>query len=270
MDKIMEIRGLTVKTKKKVILNHLDLDIFSKSVNTIVGPSGGGKSTLLRVLNRLVDNDPTLTVSGQVIFDGKNILDYDESELRRQVGMVFQKPNPFPMSVYENVAFGLRILGNVPKQKMDILVREALEEAGLYDEVKDNLKQAGTTLSGGQQQRLCIARALVLRPKVLMMDEPTSALDPIAKGKIEDLMKDLKEKYTVILVTHDMHQAQRVSDVGSLIFNGKITLSTDNTGFLDTDNKHMKRFLGEGVTGDYDDYSEEDDGDANPSETVEP
>ena len=245
MEKIIEIRNLTVETRKKVILDHLSLDIYRNSVNTIVGPSGGGKSTLLRTLNKLVDLDPGMRVSGEVLFEGKDIDDYDDVLLRREIGMVFQKPNPFPLSIYENVAFGLRLLGNVKQKDMDAMVKEALEEAGLYREVKDNLRGSGENLSGGQQQRLCIARALVLRPKVLMMDEPTSALDPVAKGRIEDLIKDLKEKYTVILVTHDMVQAKNVSDHLSMIYDGKIIASEEDIEALEENRETMRAYFGQ-------------------------
>lgn len=245
MDNIIKINGLRVNTKDKIILDRIDLEILTNKVNTIVGPSGGGKSTLLRTINRLIDLDPKMHVSGEIIFDGKNIREYDDVSLRRQIGLVFQRPNPFPTTVYENVAFGLRLLGNVKKSDMDRKVQEALEEVGLYNEVKDNLKRPATTLSGGQQQRLCIARALVLRPKVIMMDEPTSSLDPVSKGRVEELIRDLSERYTVILVTHDMTQTRKVSDHTSLIYEGKIVASIEGSEFSGIENKEVKGFLGE-------------------------
>ncbi len=245
MENIITISGLRVNTKDKIILDRIDLEVYTNKVNTIVGPSGGGKSTLLRTINRLVDLDPKMNVSGEIIFDGKNIREYDDVALRRQIGLVFQRPNPFPTTVYENVAFGLRLLGNVRKSDMDRKVQEALEEVGLYDEVKDNLKRPANTLSGGQQQRLCIARALVLRPKILMMDEPTSSLDPVSKGRVEDLIKDLREKYTVILVTHDMNQTRKVSDHTSLIYNGKIVASIEGSEFSGIEDEEVRGFLGE-------------------------
>lgn len=248
MEKIIKIRNLKVEAVRKTIIRDLELDIYENSVNTIVGPSGGGKSTLLRCLNRLTDLDPAYDVSGEVTFLGKNILQYDDVELRREIGLVFQRPNPFPMSIYDNVAFGLRIQARVDKKVMDDMIRSALEEVGLYDEVKDNLKRPASTLSGGQQQRLCIARALVLRPKVIMMDEPTSSLDPVAKGRVEDLIKDLKEKYTVILVTHDMNQARRVSDYTNLIYEGRIVASSEGAVFSDIENEEIRAFLGELAT----------------------
>ena len=230
---------------KKTILDGLDLDIYRNRVNTIVGPSGGGKSTLLKCLNRLIELDPGMKVTGRILLDGKSITEYGEIDLRRQIGFVFQKPNPFPLSIYENVAFGLRAQGSVKKDLMDGLVKNALEEAGLYSEVMDNLKASAEALSGGQQQRLCIARALILEPRVLMMDEPTSALDPVSRGKIEDLIVRLKEKYTVILVTHDMEQAKRVSDYTSLLYKGKIMASGEGTVFLESEVEEVREFLGE-------------------------
>ncbi len=245
MEKIVEIRDLKVDAGKKEIIKGLDMDIYANRVNTIVGPSGGGKSTLLRCLNRLTDLEPGLKVNGKVTFQGKDLRDYDDVELRREIGMVFQRPNPFPMSIYDNVAFGLRIQAKVSKSVIDAMVRDALEEVGLYDEVKDNLKRQASTLSGGQQQRLCIARALILRPKILMMDEPTSSLDPVSKGRVEDLIRGLKEKYTVILVTHDMSQARKVSDYTNLIYNGKTVASSEGTEFSDIEDQEVKDYLGE-------------------------
>ncbi|MCL5874567.1 MAG: phosphate ABC transporter ATP-binding protein [Candidatus Thermoplasmatota archaeon] len=246
VEKIIEIEGLKIETKKKVILDGVDLNIFRNSVNTIVGPSGSGKSTLLRSLNRLLDMEPSMDVSGDVLFEKRNIRDYDPVELRREIGLVFQKPNPFPMSIYDNVAFGLRIQGKkLKKEEMDKLVNRALEDADLYEELKGNLKQMGTSLSGGQQQRLCIARALVLRPKVLMFDEPTSALDPIAKGKIVDLIRALKQKFTVILVTHDMSLTRKVSDYTNLIYEGKFVAKGTGTEFFESEIEEVKDFLSE-------------------------
>lgn len=222
---VLKIRNLRVEAGNKCILDDLNLDIFKNRVNTIVGPSGGGKSTLLRCLNKLTDLDPAFRVSGEILFEELNQNTYDEVYLRREIGFVFQKPNPFPMSIYDNVAFGVRINANVEKSVLDKMVQQSLEEVGLYEEVKDDLNRSATTLSGGQQQRLCIARALVLRPKVIMMDEPTSSLDPLSKSKIEDLIRDLSEKYTIILVTHDMRQARQISDYLNLINNGTIEKS---------------------------------------------
>jgi phosphate transport system ATP-binding protein len=245
IEKIIEVENLKVETRKKVILDGVYLNIFKNRVNTVVGPSGSGKSTLLRALNRLLDLDPSMKISGDILFDKRNVKDYDEVELRREIGLVFQKPNPFPMSVYENVAFGLRLHGKVRKEEMDRLVQQALVDANLYDEVKDNLNARGDSLSGGQQQRLCIARALILRPKVLMLDEPTSALDPVAKGKVIDLIRSLTKKYTVILVTHDMNLTRRVSDYINLIYNGKFIAKGTGSEFFESDLEEVKEFLSE-------------------------
>lgn len=245
MGKIIEVSNLNVSAGGKNILNDLSLDIFENRVNTIVGPSGGGKSTLLRCLNRLTDLNPVYKVSGRVMFQGKDLRSIDEVKLRREIGLVFQKPNPFPMSIYDNVAFGLRIQATIKRNVMDQMVHDALEEVGLYAEVKENLKRSANTLSGGQQQRLCIARALVLKPKVLMMDEPTSSLDPVAKGRINDLIVSLSEKYTVILVTHDISQSRRVSNYTSLIYNGKIVATAEGENLFDVESEEVRAFLGE-------------------------
>ncbi len=245
MEKVIEIKKLSVKAGKKEILREVNLDIYRNKINTIVGPSGGGKSTLLRALNRLAELDPNFEIRGEILFNGKDIRKYSDIEIRRQIGMVFQRPNPFPMSIYDNVAFGIRLQGNVKKEKLDAMVKESLQEAGLYDEVKDDLKRSAFTLSGGQQQRLCIARALILRPEVLMMDEPTSSLDPAAKSKVEDLMIDLKEKYTVVLVTHDIAQARKVSDYTAMIYNGKIVATGEGRDLLENSSSDsVKSFLG--------------------------
>lgn len=247
IEKVIEIENLRVETRKKVILDGVDLNIFKNRVNTVVGPSGSGKSTLLRALNRLLELDPSINVSGDILFEKRNIRDYDDVELRKEVGLVFQKPNPFPMSIYDNVAFGLKLRAKVKKDDMEMMIREALEDADLYEEVKENLKMSGLSLSGGQQQRLCIARALILRPKVLMMDEPTSALDPMAKGRIINLIHALKKKYTVILVTHDMNLTRRVSDYTNLIYNGKFVAKGTGSEFFESDVVEVKDFLSEAV-----------------------
>lgn len=246
---IMEVKKLSIKVGSKYILKDVDLEIYENSVNTIVGPSGGGKSTLLRSLNRLIEMDPVFKIEGDIEFNGKSVFRYSDIGLRRQIGMVFQRPNPFPMSIYENVAFGIRLQGSVKKEKLDKMVKEALEEVGLYNEVKENLQRNASTLSGGQQQRLCIARALILRPQILMMDEPTSSLDPAAKSRIEDLMLDLKEKYTVVLVTHDIAQARKVSDYTAMIYNGRIVATGEGRELLEKDSSgSLKSFLGSVTT----------------------
>ncbi len=222
MDEVIKTRGLSVSARNNVILDSLDLDIYRNKVNTILGPSGSGKSTLIRTINRLTDLNGDFEISGTVYFNDHNIQDMSAVELRRKIGMVFQSPNPFWMSIYDNVAFGPRLHGSLPRLKLDEIVKRSLTEAGLYQEVERDLARSAMKLSGGQQQRMCIARALAVEPEVIMLDEPTSSLDPISKSKIEDLMSTLKEKYTVILVTHDISQAARVSDFVNFLYKGKV------------------------------------------------
>ena len=195
-------------------LKDVDMDITANAITAFIGPSGCGKSTFLKTLNRMNDLVDGVKIYGEVTLDGENIYDekVDTTLLRKKVGMVFQQPNPFPMSIYDNIAYGPRIHGIKSKARLDEIVEESLKGAAIFDEVKDRLKKSALGLSGGQQQRLCIARALAVQPEVLLMDEPTSALDPISTLKIEDLMEDLKKKYTVVVVTHNMQQAARVSD----------------------------------------------------------
>ncbi len=195
-------------------LGNIDLDISSNQITAIIGPSGCGKSTLLRSFNRMNDLVPNIHTEGQILLSGENILgaSVDVVNVRRKVGMVFQRPNPFPKSIYDNVAYGPRLYGISHGQGLDDIVYHALQQAALWDEVKDKLHQSAMALSGGQQQRLCIARALAVEPEVILMDEPASALDPVATLKIEELMQSLKETYTIIIVTHNMQQAARVSD----------------------------------------------------------
>ncbi|WP_312372906.1 phosphate ABC transporter ATP-binding protein PstB [Lachnoclostridium sp.] len=195
-------------------LKGINMDIKEKSITAFIGPSGCGKSTFLKTLNRMNDYVDGVKITGQILLDGEDIYGdrVDTTLLRKKVGMVFQQPNPFPMSIYDNVAYGPRIHGIKGKAELDEIVERSLRGAALFDEVKDRLKKSALGLSGGQQQRLCIARALAVEPEVLLMDEPTSALDPISTLKIEDLMSDLKEKYTVAIVTHNMQQAARISD----------------------------------------------------------
>ncbi len=211
-DVALEVRGLSVSYGEVVAVEGIDIQIPRNRITALIGPSGCGKSTFLRCLNRMNDLIPSARVSGQVLFHGKNIYDpdVDPVEVRRRIGMVFQKPNPFARSIYDNVAWGARINGF--QGNMDELVEQALRQAALLDEVKDKLHQPGTAISGGQQQRLCIARAIAIRPEVILMDEPASALDPIATLKIEDLMQELAQEYTIVVVTHNMQQAARVSD----------------------------------------------------------
>mgnify|MGYP004565128895 FL=1 len=213
-EKIITVKKLDLYYGDHKALNGISMDIERNSITAFIGPSGCGKSTFLRTLNRMNDLIPNVKIDGEVIYDGKNIYDknVDIYNLRKEVGMVFQKPNPFPMSIYDNVAYGPRTHGIHNKEKLDQIVVESLKKAAIYDEVKDNLKKSALSLSGGQQQRLCIARALAVKPKVLLMDEPTSALDPISTGKIEELALELKKDYTIVIVTHNMQQALRISD----------------------------------------------------------
>ena len=213
-EKIITVKNLDLYYGDHKALNGISMDIEKNSITAFIGPSGCGKSTFLRTLNRMNDLIPNVKIEGEVIYDGKNIYDKNEDiyNLRKEVGMVFQKPNPFSMSIYDNVAYGPRTHGIHNKEKLDQIVVESLKKAAIYDEVKDNLKKSALSLSGGQQQRLCIARALAVKPKVLLMDEPTSALDPISTGKIEELALELKKDYTIVIVTHNMQQALRISD----------------------------------------------------------
>ena len=205
-------------------LKSINLPVYDRQVTAFIGPSGCGKSTLLRVLNRMYDLYPKQRAEGEVLMDGKNILepDTDLNLLRSRVGMVFQKPTPFPMSIYDNIAFGVKLYETLTKAEMDERVEWALKKAAIWGEVKDKLKQSGLSLSGGQQQRLCIARAVAVRPEVVLLDEPTSALDPISTAKIEELLHELKEDYTIAIVTHNMQQAARVSDFTAYMYIGEL------------------------------------------------
>ncbi len=216
-------------------LHDVSLDIYSNQVTAFIGPSGCGKSTLLRCLNRMNDLIPISRVEGQIILDNKNINDpsVDVVTLRRNVGMVFQKPNPFPKSIFENVAYGLRVNGVKDKAYIANQVEKSLHQAAIWDEVKDRINDSALGLSGGQQQRLCIARALAIEPEVVLMDEPASALDPIATQKIEELIHQLKKSYTIIIVTHNMQQAARVSDITAFFYLGKL-IEADDTKTLFT------------------------------------
>jgi phosphate transport system ATP-binding protein len=218
----LSANALSVYYRTARALNNVSIDVPTKRVVAFIGPSGCGKSTLLRCFNRMNDLVPGARIEGEVLFHGANLYgpDVDPVEVRRRIGMVFQKPNPFPKSIYENVAFGARINGY--RGRMDDLVERSLHQAALWDEVKDRLDASALGLSGGQQQRLCIARALAVEPEVLLMDEPASALDPIATQKIEDLIYDLKQDYTVIIVTHNMQQAARISDFTAFLYMGEL------------------------------------------------
>lgn len=214
MNSIIETKDLKLWYGDHQVLKGITMDIPEHQITALIGPSGCGKSTFLKTLNRMNDLVENVRITGEVKYDGKDIFSSNANvnELRKEIGMVFQKPNPFPMSIYDNVAFGPRTHGIRSKVKLDEIVERSLRDAALWDEVKDRLKTSALGMSGGQQQRLCIARALAVQPEVLLMDEPTSALDPISTSKIEDLAMELKKDYTIVMVTHNMQQAVRVSD----------------------------------------------------------
>lgn len=221
---VIHVKGLDFYYGSFQGLKQINLDIFERKVTAFIGPSGCGKSTLLRTFNRMYDLYPGQRATGQIVFNGRNILDkdVDVNVLRAKVGMVFQKPTPFPMSIYENIAFGVRLYENLSKGEMDERVEWALNKAALWGEVKDKLGKSGLSLSGGQQQRLCIARGVAVKPDVLLLDEPTSALDPISTVKIEELISELKEEYTIAIVTHNMQQAARCSDFTAYMYLGEL------------------------------------------------
>jgi phosphate transport system ATP-binding protein len=221
----IEVNALTIRYASRVAVDAVSLPVYRNLISAIIGPSGCGKSTLLRALNRMNDGIPGVHVQGRVLLDGQDVYApaCDVIELRRRVGMVFQQPNPFPKSIYDNVAFGLRINGMVrSRAELDERVEKALRAAALWNEVKDRLDRSALQLSGGEQQRLCIARALAVQPEVLLMDEPASALDPVSTARIEELMFELKKDYTIVIVTHNMQQAARVSDFTAFLLNGTL------------------------------------------------
>lgn len=228
----MNVRNLNLHYGDNHALKNVNMDIQANTVTAFIGPSGCGKSTFLKCINRMNDLVKSARVEGTILLDGEDIYDskVDTTLLRKKVGMVFQQPNPFPMSIYDNIAYGPRIHGIKNKNKLDEIVETSLKGAAIFDEVKDRLKKSALGLSGGQQQRLCIARALAVEPEVLLMDEPTSALDPISTLKIEELMDELKQKYTVVVVTHNMQQAARVSDYTAFFLVGEVVEmdTTDN------------------------------------------
>ncbi len=220
----MSVRKLNFYYGKFHALKDVSLEIAEKKVTAFIGPSGCGKSTLLRVFNRMFELYPEQRAEGEVLMDGDDLIRYrqDVALIRAKIGMVFQKPTPFPMTIYENIAFGVRLFEKLSRAQMDERVESALGKAALWDEVKDKLGQAGTSLSGGQQQRLCIARSIAVRPDVILFDEPCSALDPISTAKIEELIEELKQDYTVVIVTHNMQQAARVSDYTAYMYLGEL------------------------------------------------
>ena len=224
MSNIITVNDLCLWYGNTQALKNVNINIAKNSITALIGPSGCGKSTFLKTLNRMNDLVPGVRITGEVKYDGKDIFSpgTDVNELRKNIGMVFQKPNPFPMSVYDNIAYGPRTHGVRNKAKLDDIVERSLRDAAIWDEVRDRLKKSALGLSGGQQQRLCIARALAVEPDVLLMDEPTSALDPISTSKIEDLAMDLKKKYTIVIVTHNMQQAVRISDYTAFFLLGDL------------------------------------------------
>ena len=242
----MQIRNLHFYYGKFLALKNINIDIADKKVTAFIGPSGCGKSTLLRTFNRMYDLYPGMSATGEINLDGQNILDksVDVNLLRARVGMVFQKPTPFPMSIYDNVAFGVRLYESLSRAELDERVEWALKKSALWNEVKDKLKASGLSLSGGQQQRLCIARGVATRPEVLLLDEPTSALDPISTGSIEDLISDLKNDYTIAIVTHNMQQAARVSDYTAFMYLGEMMEMGDTDKmFTNPDRKETEEYI---------------------------
>lgn len=221
---ILQVTDLSVYYNKKKALNSVSIDFYPNEITALIGPSGSGKSTLLRAINRMGDLNPEVTLTGAIDYNGKNIYSprTDTVDLRKEIGMVFQQPNPFPMSIYENVVYGLRINGIKDKQILDETVERALTGASIWNEVKDRLHDSAVGLSGGQQQRVCVARVLATSPKIILLDEPTSALDPISAGKIEDTLYGLKDKYTMVLVTRSMQQASRISDRTGFFLDGDL------------------------------------------------
>lgn len=224
MSSIISVKEMCLWYGEHQALDRVNIEIPEKSITAFIGPSGCGKSTFLKTLNRMNDLIPDVRITGELRYEGKNIFgrEVDVNQLRKEIGMVFQKPNPFPMSIYDNIAYGPRTHGITNKVQLDEIVEKALKDAAIWEEVKDRLKKNALGMSGGQQQRLCIARALAVEPKILLMDEPTSALDPISTSRIEELVMELKERYTIVMVTHNMQQAVRVSDYTAFFLLGKL------------------------------------------------
>lgn len=240
-EKIFEIRGMDLYYGNFQALKNINIDIHKNEVTALIGPSGCGKSTFLRSLNRMNDLVEGCRIEGDIVFDGEEIYDkdYDVIALRKKVGMVFQKPNPFPKSIYDNLTYGPKLHGIKDKAELDAIVERTLREVGLWEEVKDRLHKSALGLSGGQAQRLCIARCLSVEPEVILMDEPTSALDPIATSKIESLIQDLSKKYTIVIVTHNMQQAGRISDRTAFFLTGEI-MEIDETEKIFTNPSNPK------------------------------
>lgn len=243
---IISINDLSVYFNKKKALNNVTMDFYPNEITALIGPSGSGKSTLLRSINRMGDLNPEWTLTGAVSYNGQNVYSprTDTVELRKEIGMVFQQPNPFPMSIYENVVYGLRINGIKDKAVLDQAVEESLKGASIWEEVKDRLHDSALGLSGGQQQRVCIARVLATSPKVILLDEPTSALDPISAGKIEETLYNLKDQYTLLLVTRSMQQASRISQRTAFFLDGElIEYSSTKDMFLNPQHKETEDYI---------------------------
>ncbi|MED9947268.1 MAG: phosphate ABC transporter ATP-binding protein PstB [Peptacetobacter hiranonis] len=227
------VRNLDLYYGEKQALKDVNMNIKEGKVTALIGPSGCGKSTFIRTLNKMNDLIDNVKIYGEIDLDGEDINKQNVIELRTKVGMVFQKPNPFPMSIYDNITYGPKIQGIKDKKELDKIVEESLKGAAIWDEVKDRLKSSALGLSGGQQQRLCIARAIAMKPEVILMDEPTSALDPISTGKVEELIEELKGKYTIVIVTHNMQQANRISDDTAFFLNGEVVEFNDTRSIFE-------------------------------------
>ena len=243
---VLTVSDLSLYYSKKKALNTINMTFYKNEITALIGPSGCGKSTLLRSINRMNDLIPTVTITGAIDYKGKNIYSpkVDTVDLRKEIGMVFQQPNPFPMSIYENVVYGLRINGIKDKAVLDQAVEESLKGASIWEEVKDRLHDSALGLSGGQQQRVCIARVLATSPKVILLDEPTSALDPISAGKIEETLYNLKEQYTLLLVTRSMQQASRISQRTAFFLDGElIEYSSTKDMFLNPQHKETEDYI---------------------------
>ncbi|MHA8138120.1 phosphate ABC transporter ATP-binding protein PstB [Lactobacillaceae bacterium Scapto_B20] len=247
-DKIITSENVRLYYGEKEALHGVNLDFYKNQITALIGPSGSGKSTYLRCLNRINDLIPGVTVTGSIKLDGKDIYapDVDITSLRTRVGMVFQQPNPFPFSVYENVAYGLKLGGHrkYSKEQMDQIVEESLKQAAVWDEVKDHLNDSALSFSGGQQQRICIARVLAVKPEIILLDEPTSALDPISSYAIENTLLSIKDEYTMITVTHNMQQASRISDRTAFLLDGKLVEANDTKEiFINPEKKETNDYL---------------------------
>lgn len=243
MGSCLTIQDLDFSYAKTRILHDINCTMPDKAITSVIGASGSGKSTLLRCINRIFELHSKHHIKGKILFHGQNLLDkaLDVNMLRGRIGMVFQKPTPFPMSIYENIAFALRLHEKLSRSRLNERVEEALKKAALWNEVKGSLDKAGTYLSGGQQQRLCIARTISLKPDILLFDEPTSALDPISSSKIEDLIFDLKNDFTIVMVTHNLRQARRLSDQVIFMDNGRIVESADKANFFDSPKQQLTK-----------------------------